>query len=74
MPRQCEYCGKGTKAGGQVSHAHNVSKRTFRPNLQKVRAWIDGSVKRVYVCSRCLRSGKVRKPPARDWQPEEASS
>jgi large subunit ribosomal protein L28 len=54
-----------------VSHAHNVTKRTFKPNLQKVRALVDGAAKRVLVCTRCLRSGKVTKVPARQWSPEE---
>ncbi|MBZ0111609.1 MAG: 50S ribosomal protein L28 [Thermoanaerobaculia bacterium] len=70
MAKQCDICGKGTVAGNQISHAHNVTKRTWEPNLQKVRAWVDGGVKRVRVCTRCLRSGRVQKPPVRSWQPE----
>jgi large subunit ribosomal protein L28 len=70
MARICEICQKGTVSGNSVSHAHNVSKRTFRPNLQRVRALVDGSVRRILVCTRCLRSGKVQKPPVRDWTPE----
>lgn len=73
MSRQCQICGKKTIAGRQISHAHNVSPRTWQPNLQKVRAVIDGSVRRVLVCTRCLRSGKVEKPPTRDWKPAEAT-
>ncbi len=70
MAKQCEVCGKGTVYGKRVSHAHNVSSRTWEPNLQKVRALVDGSVRRIWVCTRCLRSGKVMKPPIRSL-PEE---
>lgn len=70
MARVCAICHKGTVSGNSVSHAHNVSKRTFRPNLQRVRALIDGSVHRILVCTRCLRSGKIQKPPIRDWTPD----
>jgi len=44
-----------------VSHAHNRTKRVWRPNVQKVRANVEGAVKRVYVCCACLRSGKIVK-------------
>lgn len=74
MARQCHYCEKRAVSGSSISHAHNVTKRQFRPNLQKVRALVDGAVQRVYVCTRCLRSGKVTKVPARSWSPEEAST
>lgn len=74
MSRECHYCGKRTVAGSSVSHAHNVTKRRFRPNLQKVRALVDGAPRRVLVCTRCLRSGKVTKVPVRNWSPEEAAS
>jgi large subunit ribosomal protein L28 len=47
--------------GRQVSHAHNVSARRFEPNLQTVRAVINRGVKRIRVCTRCLRSKKVVK-------------
>ena len=73
MARQCNFCGKGTTFGSNISHAHNVTNRPFRPNLQKVRALVDGAPQRVLVCTRCLRSGKVVKVPARKWSPEEAA-
>jgi large subunit ribosomal protein L28 len=58
----CDVCGKSTVFGRLVSHAHNVSSRTFRPNLQKVRVQQPrGGTSRVRVCTRCLRSGAVRK-------------
>jgi large subunit ribosomal protein L28 len=47
--------------GRKVSHAHNVSARWFEPNLQTVRASVNGGVKRMRVCTRCLRSNKVVK-------------
>jgi large subunit ribosomal protein L28 len=73
MSKVCEICGKGTVAGRSISHAHNVSNRTMKPNLQRLRAVINGATRRVWVCTRCLRSGKVEKPPVRNWVPEEAS-
>ena len=54
-------CGKGPVVGRQHSHANNVSARRFEPNLQSVKAMINGGHKRIRVCSRCLRSGKVVK-------------
>ncbi len=61
MAKRCEVCGKGAVVGRQVSHAHNVSSRRFEPNLQTVRALINGAAKRIRVCTRCLRGGKVVK-------------
>ena len=65
MAQRCEVCGKGPMSGNRVSHAHNVTHRRFIPNLQRIRAIVDGVQKRVQVCTRCLRSGKVQKPTAR---------
>ena len=70
MSKRCEFCDKGTVFGNSISHAHNVTNRSWKANLQKVRAVVAGSVRRVWVCTRCLRSGKVQKPPVRNWQPE----
>jgi len=74
MAKQCEICGKGTTFGRNVSHAHNVTSRTWEPNLQRVRAVIDGGVRRVRVCTRCLRSGKIVKAPPRKWPPESEAA
>lgn len=84
MSRKCDICGKSVVAGGSTkrrglakkyggvgSRVIARNKRTFRPNLQKVRAWIDGGVKRVTVCTSCLQAGKITKPPARQYQPAE---
>ena len=61
MARVCDICGKKPQYGNNVSHANNRTRRRWEPNLQRVRARIDGSVKRVKVCTSCLRSGKVEK-------------
>jgi len=61
MAKVCEVCGKTPVVGRQVSHAHNVSARRFEPNLQVVRAMVNGGVRRLRVCTRCLRSNKVVK-------------
>jgi large subunit ribosomal protein L28 len=74
MAKQCDICGKKTVFGNNVSHAHNVTSRTWEPNLQRVRALIDGGVRRVRVCTRCLRSGRVTKAPVRKWTPEEGAA
>ena len=63
MAQRCEICGKGPMTGNNISHAHNVTKRRWNPNLQRVRAVIDGRPKHVRVCTRCIRSGKVIKAP-----------
>ncbi|MGE0452830.1 MAG: 50S ribosomal protein L28 [Vicinamibacteria bacterium] len=62
MAQRCDLCGKGPQFGNRVSHAHNVTHRRFNPNLQTLRAVVKGVQKRVKVCTRCLRSGKVVKP------------
>ena len=61
MAKQCEICGKKPSSGNNVSHAHNITKRRFVPNLQKVRALVDGTPKRVTVCTSCIKAGKVIK-------------
>ncbi len=61
MSRICEICGKKPLVGNNVSHAHNVTKRRFKPNLQKVRTVHKGRVKRMAVCTSCIKSGYVVK-------------
>jgi large subunit ribosomal protein L28 len=61
MARMCEICGKKPMVGNNISHAHNVTKRRFNPNLQRVRAVQDGRVKRIAVCANCIKSGSVVK-------------
>jgi len=62
MANVCEFCGKRRMAGNNVSHSKRHTKRVFRPNIQRVRALINGAVRKVKICTRCLRSGKVVKP------------
>jgi large subunit ribosomal protein L28 len=62
MAKRCEICGKGPASGNNVSHAHNKTRRRWLPNLQRVRAMVDGRVQRVRACTRCIRDGKVVKP------------
>ena len=62
MAGKCQICGKGTLSGNQVSHANNKTKKSSKPNLQKVKAVTTrGSHVRINVCTRCIRSGKVKK-------------
>ena len=56
---KCDICGKGVTFGIKVSHSHRRSNRTWKPNVRKVRAVVNGNTKSVNVCTRCLRSGKV---------------
>lgn len=58
---KCEICGKATVFGIQVSHSHRRSNRTWKPNIRRVRAVVDGQVKKVNVCTKCMRSGKVER-------------
>ena len=61
MASVCEVCGKGMMSGNNVSHSHVKTKRKWKPNIQRVRALVEGEVKRVNVCTRCLRSGNVER-------------
>ncbi len=61
MAFKCDLCGKGPLVGNQVSHANNKTKKRSLPNLQRVRAMVDGSHKHLRVCTRCLKAGKVTK-------------
>jgi large subunit ribosomal protein L28 len=63
MAKVCDICGKQPSVGHTVSHAHNLSKRRWLPNLRQVRVLVDGQVKRLKVCTKCLKAGKVTKAP-----------
>jgi large subunit ribosomal protein L28 len=78
MSAVCEICGKKTKIGGSIVYSglpkktggiglnrRKTNKRAFKPNLQKVRAFVNGEVKRMKVCTTCIKSNKVIKPPVR---------
>ncbi|MEW5816608.1 MAG: 50S ribosomal protein L28 [Spirochaetota bacterium] len=61
MARRCELCGKSTQRGNNVSHAHNKTRRVWKPNLIKVKTMVGKTKKTIKICTRCLRSGKVVK-------------
>ena len=65
MAKVCEMCGKGPRFGHRISHAHNLTKRRWNPNLQRVRAVVNGTVRKIRVCTQCLKSGKIEKPAIR---------
>lgn len=74
MARVCEFCGKKTMSGGTIARRGLAKKdggvglritgrsfRKYKPNLQRVRAVVDGAVKRVKLCTKCMKSGRVTK-------------
>jgi large subunit ribosomal protein L28 len=66
MARVCYVCGKGPATGNNVSHAHNKTRRRWLPNLQPVKIQLDdGSNRRVRVCTNCIKSGRIKKAPAK---------
>ena len=62
MSKVCEICGKKPVVGFNISHAHNKTKTRWYPNLQKVRTLTGGHVKKMRVCTNCIKSGRVVKP------------
>jgi large subunit ribosomal protein L28 len=61
MALACEICGKKPLYGNTISHAHNVTRRRWNPNLRRVKAVVKGARKHVRVCTSCIRSGRVKK-------------
>ena len=61
MSAKCQVCGKGPSWGMSVSHSHVRTKRRWNPNIQRIRALVGGAPKRLYVCTGCIKSGKVVK-------------
>jgi large subunit ribosomal protein L28 len=59
MSKVCSVCGKHPVAGRNVSHSHRVTNRVFEPNVQKVTISDKGHIKKVNVCTKCLKAGKV---------------
>ena len=55
MPK-CEMCGKGPRFGHNVSHSKRATKRQFKPNVQRVRVEVNGQMRRMHICTRCLRT------------------
>lgn len=87
MPRVCHFTGKRTRSGRQYAHrgkakylggvgtkVTGITKRKFKPNIQKVRAVIDGQIVRVKVSTRAIKMGLVVKPQKRNWKPQEVTS
>lgn len=61
MAKFCEVCNKGTMSGNKVSHSHHTTRRSWAPNVQKIKVRVNGTVMSKSVCTRCIRSGKVEK-------------
>ena len=61
MAKVCEICGKKPMYGNHVSHANNRKRRRFEPNLQKVRATLNGQTVRMTICTSCIQAGKITK-------------
>jgi len=87
MPRKCPFTGKKTHAGqkyarrGKAKYLGGVgikvtgkTKRTFKANMQRVRAVVNGEVVRINVSTKAIRNGLIVKPPKRDYQPEDAGA
>jgi len=87
MPRVCSITGRKTTFGNQITHRGKakylggvgtkitgITARKFRPNIQKVRALIDGQVVRIKVSAKALRNGSIVKPVKRTWKKEEAAA
>jgi large subunit ribosomal protein L28 len=65
MAAVCEVCGKKPSFGMSVSHSHRRNRRRWNPNIQRVRAIVGGSPRRLSVCTSCIKAGKVQKPARR---------
>lgn len=74
MSKVCDICGKGRQVGHNVSHANNKTPRAWLPNIQKIRVLRNGAVKRMNVCTRCIRSGAVNKAPHSRIRPALANA
>ena len=61
MARVCDICGKGPVTGHNISHANNKTPRRWYPNLQRVRAQVNGVTQRMRVCTSCIKSNRVTK-------------
>jgi len=57
----CDVCAKGPSFGHSISHSHVRTKRRWNPNIQRVRAVVAGTPKRLNVCTSCLKAGKVQR-------------
>ena len=86
MPRICHFTGKRTRAGRSYTHrgkakylggvgtkVTGITKRTFKPNIQRVRALLDGRIVRLKVSAKAIRMGLIIKPAKRTWKPADAA-
>jgi large subunit ribosomal protein L28 len=69
MARFCDYCDKGPVTGHKVSHSNIKTKTRWLPNLHRMKAVIDGTTRTVRACTRCIRSGMVKRPIKRTYKP-----
>ena len=60
---RCYSCDKGVAFGNNVSHANNRTRRVWKPNLQVARIVVDGQVRKIKICTRCLNAGKIQRAP-----------
>ena len=87
MSRVCHFTGRRTRSGRKIARrgkakylggvgikTTGVTKRKFKPNIQRVRAVVDGKVCRIKVSTRAIKMGLVVKPPKRDWKPADPAS
>ena len=87
MPRVCEFTGRKTSSGRTYTHRGKAkylggvgtkvtgkTLRKFKPNIQKVRALIDGKIVRLKVSAKAIRMGLIVKPPKRNWKPDESAA
>lgn len=70
MSSVCEICDKRPIFGMRLSHSHRRTRRRWNPNIQRVRAVVNGQTRRVNVCTGCLKAGKIVKPTPRNFAPE----
>ncbi len=87
MPRTCHFTGKKPSSGRKITRRGRPkylggvgikttgrTKRQFKPNIQTVRAVVDGKVQRIKVSTKAIRCGLVVKPPKRNWKPGQDES
>ncbi|HLL90007.1 MAG TPA: 50S ribosomal protein L28 [Tepidisphaeraceae bacterium] len=87
MPRVCHFTGKKTSFGNQITHrgkakylggvgtkVTGITARKFKPNIQKVRAVVDGQIVRIKVSAKAIRNGLVQKPVRRNYKPAAATT
>ncbi|MFA5644749.1 MAG: 50S ribosomal protein L28 [Candidatus Ratteibacteria bacterium] len=59
---KCEICGKSPKTGNKVSHSNRKTRRTWKPNVQRLRVEKEGKVQRIAICTQCLKSQPITRP------------